>query len=42
MPTRDPPSVEVEMTFLTPLMPETASSIGRVTRLSTSSGLAPG
>lgn len=35
-------SVDVEMTFLTPLMPATASSIGRVTSVSTSSGPAPG
>ena len=42
MPTREKPSVDVEMTRLTPLMPATASSIGRVTSVSTSSGPAPG
>src|SRR5689334_11415133 len=42
MPTREKPSVDVEITRLTPLMPATASSIGRVTSVSTSSGPAPG
>ncbi len=42
MPTMDSPSAEVEITRLTPLMPATASSIGRVTSVSTSSGPAPG
>ena len=42
MPTIDRPSVDVEITRLTPLMPATASSIGRVTSVSTSSGPAPG
>ena len=42
MPTIDRPSADVEMTRLTPLMPATASSIGRVTSVSTSSGPAPG
>src|SRR5688572_25757914 len=42
MPTIDSPSVDVEITRLTPLMPATASSIGRVTSVSTSSGPAPG
>ena len=41
-PTREKPSVEVEITRLTPLMPATASSIGWVTSDSTSSGAAPG
>ena len=31
MPTREKPSVDVEITRFTPLMPATASSIGRVT-----------
>ena len=42
MPTRENPSVEVEITRLTPAMPATASSTGRVTSVSTSSGPAPG
>ena len=42
MPTIDRPSADVEMTRFTPLMPATASSIGRVTSVSTSSGPAPG
>ncbi len=41
-PTRENPSVEVEITRFTPLMPETASSTRRVTSDSTSSGAAPG
>ena len=41
-PTRENPSVEVEITRLTPLMPATASSIRCVTSDSTSSGAAPG
>ncbi len=41
-PTREKPSVEVEITRLTPLMPETASSMRWVTSDSTSSGAAPG
>jgi hypothetical protein len=41
-PTRANESVERDSTRFTPLMPATASSIGRVTSVSISSGEAPG
>ncbi len=42
MPMRPTPSVDVDSTRLTPLMPATTSSIGLATSVSTSSGPAPG
>src|SRR6187401_3635473 len=42
MPTREKPSLEFDSTRFTPSMPATASSMGLVTSVSTSSGEAPG